>query len=254
MAGLDLRGRLTTGQPVFAAWVEVPAAAVVEALVGGGFEAAIFDMQHGGFDVSSATACIGAAALCGRPACARIPVGAFAAAARLLDAGAAAVIAPMIESDVEAAAFVEYTKYPPLGKRSWGPGRAVALTGLSDRDYFKAANDLHLSLAMIETRGALDKLDAILAVPGIDGVFVGPSDLSIGLSGGASVDPGSPDVEIALDRIAAAASAAGKWAGLFTFSGAQARRMVARGYHLVSIGTDRLLLRDAAREQLAAAR
>ena len=85
----------------------------------------------------------------------------------------------MINSVEDARLFVSFTKFPPLGERSWGPARALALTGLSPQDYFKQANDFSLIVAMIETREAIAAVDDILAVPGIDGVFVGPSDLSI---------------------------------------------------------------------------
>ncbi len=107
---------------------------------------------------------------------------------------------------------------------------------------------------MIETREALAALDGILAVPGIDGVFVGPSDLSIALANGGAVDPRGPAVEEALTKIVAAAKAAGKFVGLFCFDGAQARAARARGIAFTSISTDALLLRGAARAELEKAR
>ena len=245
---------LRGGQPVFAAWIETPAQASIEALLGAGFDTAVLDMQHGGFDMARATDGIAACALGGKPAIARIPVGDFATASRLLDAGAAAIVAPMIETVEQAKALVGFTKYPPLGERSWGPGRAKAFSGLGGSDYLNAANGLHLTLAMIETRAALAGLDGILAVEGIDGVFVGPSDLSIGLSRGAGVDPASSEVDAALSRVASQARAAGKIAGLFCFSGAQAKAMAARGFGLMTIATDLLLLQRGARVELDATR
>ena len=107
---------------------------------------------------------------------------------------------------------------------------------------------------MIETPAGLDAADAILAEPGIDGVFVGPSDLSIGLSHGARVDPRSADVDAALTKIAASAARAGKIAGLFSFDGATAKAMAQRGFRLISVSTDLLLMRQAARAELDAAR
>ena len=246
----SLRG----GRPVISAWISTPAPAVVEALLQGGFDTVVIDMQHGQYDETSAAAGVAAAALVGKPAIVRIPVEAFPSASRLLDAGAAAVIAPMINTVEDARRFASYCKYPPAGHRSWGPGRATTFTGLSGQDYLAAANGLQLCIAMIETAAALDALDDILAVPGIDGVFVGPSDLSIALSAGAAVDPFAVAVDAALDRIAAGTAAAGKFAGLFCFSGAQARSMVERGFGLVTIATDLMLLRQAAATETGAAR
>lgn len=248
----SLSAKLHAG-PVFAAWVVAPEPAVVEALLREPFDGAVLDMQHGGFDVGTAAAGIASCALTGKPALVRVPVGDFAMASRMLDAGAAAIVAPMINSAEEARRLVSFTKYPPQGERSWGPGRVTTLSGCDGPDYLRQANAAQLTLAMIETRAALDAVDAILAVDGIDGIFVGPSDLSIGLSGG-SLDPTSLEVEAALDLIAERAKLAGKLAGIFCFTGRQAKEMAARGFGLNTISTDLLLLRSAARAELAAAR
>lgn len=249
-----LSDALRSGTPVFAAWVSVPEPLIVETLLREGFDAAVLDMQHGGFDMASAAAGIAACALVGKPAIVRVPVDGFPAASRLLDAGAAAVVAPMINSAEDARRLAAFTKFPPLGERSWGPGRASAFTGLAGSDYLAEANGLHLTIAMIETVEALAAIDAILAVPGIDGVFVGPSDLSIALSRGAEVAPGSPAVDEALTRVEASARAAGKFAGLFCFTGRDAAAMATRGFALMTVATDLLLMREAARAELAAAR
>ena len=253
MPNAQLRiGRAFDGNAVLSAWVVTPAAGNVDALVGAGFDAVVLDMQHGGFDEASAAAGIAAAALLGKPAIVRVPVEAYPSASRLLDAGAAGIIAPMIGGALDAGRFADFCKYPPLGSRSWGPGRATILSGLSGTDYFEGANGSNLALAMIETRPALDALDEILAVEGIDGVFVGPSDLSVALTG--RLDPASSIVDEALTQIAERAQAAGKIAGMFCFTGMQARAMAARGYGLLTIATDALLLANAARTELAAAR
>ena len=156
------------------------------------------------------------------PVIGRIPVGEFALAARFLDLGATGVIAPMINSVEDARKLVSFTKFPPVGERSWGPARALALTGLSPQEYLKQANDFSLIVAMIETREAIAAVDDILAVPGIDGVFVGPSDLSITLSNGASFDPSGAEVDAAFKHVLARAKAAGKFCGAFAISPAKA--------------------------------
>jgi 4-hydroxy-2-oxoheptanedioate aldolase len=239
---------------VLSAWIGVNDAAVADALARESFDAVTLDMQHGGVDFVGAARSILAVALAGKPTIARVPVGDFAGASRLADAGAAAVIAPMINSAEDARRFAEFMKFPPLGRRSWGPRAALALTGLIGPAYLHSANAMTLAIAMIETREALEALDDILATPGIDGVFVGPSDLSIALNRGAVVDPHGADVEAALSRIAERAHAHGKFAGLFCLDGARAKAALARGFGLCSVSTDLILLRAAARLELAAAR
>src|SRR5271157_2957445 len=130
---------LAAEAPVFCAWVVMNEPAVAEALAREAFDAVVLDMQHGAFDFAGASRAILAVALADQPAIVRVPVGDFPLASRLLDAGAAGIIAPMINS-----------------------------------------------------RAALDALDDILAVEGVDGVFIGPADLSIALSNGAKLDPRGP--------------------------------------------------------------
>ena len=254
----DVLSRLVRGlderRGLFAAFVGVADAQVAETLGRAGFDLAILDMQHGAFDPITAAQAIAVLALGLTPAVVRIPVGEYQTASRLLDMGAAGIMAPMINTREDAERLVAYTKYPPGGERSWGPRRVLDLAGLDSASYFGRANALHRIWVMIETRAALDNLDAILAVDGIDGVYVGPSDLSVALTGGAGVNPTHPEVEAVLDRIAAAAHAVGKHAGLFTFSGRKAREMIARAFSFASIATDMLLLRAATESELADAR
>src|ERR1035441_2524121 len=132
----------------------------------------------------------------------RVPLADFAAASRALDCGAEAIIAPMINSESDARTFVAAAKYPPLGERSWGPYRAMALQGRSNAvDYLREANEGTLTLAMIETTAALANVDAIAATPGIDALFIGPYDLSTVLSGGKAQDVQAGEVERAIDQI-----------------------------------------------------
>lgn len=245
---------LSSGRGVLSAWIGANDAAIVDALAREAFDAVTLDMQHGGVDFVGATRAVTVVALAGKPAIVRVPVGDFATASRLADAGAAAVIAPMINSADDARRFAEFMKFPPLGQRSWGPRAALSLSGYVGPAYLHSANAITLAIAMIETREALDALDDILTTPGIDGVFVGPSDLSIGLSGGAIVDPHGPEVGAALSRVVDRATARGKFAGLFCIDGARAKTALARGFALCTVSTDLLLLRAAARGELAAAR
>ena len=153
-----------------------------------------FDVQHGLHDTRSVMEGIGAVALAGKPSLVRLPVGDNALASRVLDMGAEGVIAPMINTEAEAQALVAATKYPPVGERSWGPRRTMSLTGNDAQVHLETANARTFTFAMIETARALTALEDILAVSGIDGVFVGPSDLSVTLSTG-SVAPFSSAID-----------------------------------------------------------
>ena len=249
-----LAGRLAGHGQALCAWVTMSEPAVAEALAREAFDAVALDMQHGAIDFASAVRSILSVALAGKPTIARVPIGEFALASQLLDAGASGILAPMINSGDDARRLVEFVKFPPLGQRSWGPRTALALSGLSAPAYLKEANAISQAIAMIETRAALDALDDILSVEDLDGVYVGPSDLSIALSGGASVEPRSAAVMSEARRVVERAKAHGKYAAMFCFDGADARAMLALGYRLCTIGSDQALLRAAAQSELAAAR
>jgi 4-hydroxy-2-oxoheptanedioate aldolase len=245
---------LKADAPLFCAWVGMNEAAVAESLAREAFDAVVLDMQHGALDFPGASSAILSIALAGKPAIARTPVGEFALASRLLDAGAAGIIAPMINSAGDARKLVAFTKFLPLGERSWGPRAALPLSGLDGPKYLNAANGLTQTIAMIETRAALDALDDILGVAGIDGVFVGPSDLSIALNDGRSADPRGPSLMMEAGRIVARAKAHGKYAAMFCFDGNDARAMAGLGFRICTVSTDQSLLRGAARSELAVAR
>jgi 4-hydroxy-2-oxoheptanedioate aldolase len=161
------------------------------------------------------------------------------------------VIAPMINNVELARRFVAATKYPPLGERSWGPARAATLSGIADlKDYFRGANDMTLALAMIETREAIDNVGAIAGTDGIDGLFVGPFDLSVALSNGAVLDPFSKEVESALDVILDAAKTHKKIPGIFCANAEIALAAAKRGFRFVAIGSDLAYLRAGVAAQL----
>jgi 4-hydroxy-2-oxoheptanedioate aldolase len=233
-------------------WLTLPDPILAETMVSAGFRALVIDMQHGMITPRDALAIVAAIRARGGYALARVPVGGFETASRLLDWGAEAVVAPMIETAAEARAFAAFAKYPPLGSRSWGPTRALQLNGASAEAYRLAANDDTLALVMIETRPALANLDAILAVPGIDGVFLGPADLSIALSDGDSLDVDRSDNLAAIEKVALKTRAVGKIAGIYAASPAHARRYRAMGYHFANVSQDVALMIDAVRTAVAA--
>jgi len=246
--------RLRGGSPALAAWCGLPEPAVPALLAREAFDAVVLDTQHGAIDFAAALRAVPLVAAAGKPAVVRIPVGDFATASRFLDAGASGVIAPMINTIEDAQRFARFMKFPPVGERSWGPHGALALSGLQPATYFEAANSLSVAFAMVETRESLVIIDEILAVPGIDGIFIGPSDLSIALSAGRDMNPASAEVEKALDHALARTRAAGKLAAIYAASGERAAELARRGFHMVSIASDTALLRAGAQMALKAAR
>ena len=154
----------------------------------------MLDAQHGLWDTASLITGIGAVSHADATPVVRVPLNDFALVSRALDFGAEAIIAPMINDADDARRFAAAAKYPPLGERSWGPLRAMALQAprTAPVDYLREANDGTLTLAMIETATALGNVDAIAATPGIDALFVGPYDLATALSGGESAGHAGP--------------------------------------------------------------
>ena len=249
----SLARRLAAGETVVTAWCGLASPLVCETLAREGFSAVTIDQQHGLWDTAATVSAIAAIHHAGAAPIVRVPLAQFPTVSRVLDFGAEGVIAPLINTPADARAFVAAAKFPPLGERSWGPHRAMTLGGMSDpKAHLREANDLTVTLAMIETRTALDNLDAILATPGIDAIFVGPSDLSITLSGGSVLDPHSADVERALDRIVAAAQQADKVPGAYCQNAERAVALARRGFRFLAVGSDLLFLRAGTAEQVKA--
>jgi 4-hydroxy-2-oxoheptanedioate aldolase len=243
MPAPTLATALRSGATIVSAWVSLPEPLVAELVARSDFGAVTLDVQHGLHDTNSVMRSIGGIAFAGKPAIVRLAVEDFAMASRSLDFGAEAVIAPMINSVADARRLVAATKYPPLGERSWGPARAMTLFGVEDgNDYLLMANRQTLAIAMIETRTALGALDDILAVDGLDGVFLGPSDLSVTLSGGEKVAPTDSFIDAPIREIAGKAKAAGKIAGAYAVNGERVRFFREAGFQLITLASDQAYL------------
>jgi 4-hydroxy-2-oxoheptanedioate aldolase len=252
-AQFSLARRLRSGETVHTGWCPLPYPIVAETLGREGFPAVTIDQQHGLWDVAGTVTGIAAIRQSGAAPIVRIPVGAFAVASRVLDMGAEGVIAPMINTVEDAREFVAVAKYPPVGERSWGPQRAMTLGSVADmKTYLREANALTVTFAMIETRTALDNLDAIAATEGIDALFVGPSDLSIALTDGAEVEPHSAIVERELDRVVAAARKHNKVPGLYCVNAERALFAAKRGFRFLAVGSDLGFLRSGTAAQIKA--
>jgi 4-hydroxy-2-oxoheptanedioate aldolase len=241
----DFARRLRAGETVFVSWANLASPIVAETIVREGFPGVVIDVQHGLWDTATAFAAISAVHHAGGAPIVRVPLNDFGFVSRALDAGAEAIIAPMINTPTDARAFAAAAKFPPLGERSFGPMRAMQLQGRQPPvDYLRAANAGTLTLAMIETPTALANVADIAATPGIDALFIGPYDLSTSLSAGAAQDVTAPEVEEAIDTIRDAAIKAGKIPGIFCSTAARAKDMAARGFRFITVGNDLGFLRE----------
>ena len=231
--------RLAADDVIFTAWSGVPDPLTVEIVAAQGFDAITLDMQHGGHHEDSVLRSVPAVQHGGKHVVVRVPVGRFDMASRALDFGAEAVIAPMINSVEDARLFAESMKYPPIGGRSWGPTFAFGRLGGKDMNvWLKEMNGKVVSIAMIETRAALAVLDEILAMPGIDAIFLGPSDFSIAWSNGGTINSTLEDMMPAVADIAKRTRAAGKHAGIFAMDPTYAGRFVEMGYRFIALGNE----------------
>jgi 4-hydroxy-2-oxoheptanedioate aldolase len=239
-----LAARLRAGETVHSGWCGLPYPIIAEMIGRDGFPAVTIESQHGLWDLNGILNGIAAVRQGGAAPIVRVPFGDFATVSRVLDFGAEGIIAPMINTPQDARALAAAAKYPPIGERSWGPHRAMTFAGISDQSlYLREANDYVVTLAMIETRTALKNLDAIIDTPGIDGIFLGPSDLSIALSDGGQVDPMSADVDRELDRLVAAAQKAKKIPGAYCHTAERAVALRKRGFKFLAVMSDLSFLR-----------
>ena len=160
------------------AWLLGNSAYSAEVIANEAFDAVVVDMQHGIIDFQAAAELLQAISTKAPVPIARTPWNDPSPIMRLVDAGAYGIICPMVNNRAECEQFIAACRYPPLGERSYGPLRAMLYAG---EDYYQHANDTIATIAMIETAAALDDLDGIMSVDGLDAVYIGPSDLSIAL-------------------------------------------------------------------------
>jgi 4-hydroxy-2-oxoheptanedioate aldolase len=254
MTSPTLRSRLARGEKIFAGWMASAYPRMAEALGRAGFDAVILDLQHGEASFAEARDAITATHLAGKSACVRVGLEGYGDAARLYDVGAELAIVPMINSVEDARKLVDTLKYPPVGGRSWGGTRGLVLSGLDAESYRARANDEIIALAMIETRQAADAMEDILDVPGLDGVFVGPSDLSISLSRGEKLDHQLPESVAVMQKLLAAAKGRNKLTAIFCGGGEAAARNAALGFDILAVGSDWSFLTAGAQAALKVAR
>jgi len=238
------------GGAVINGWLHIPHSYSAEVISHVGFDSVTCDMQHGLIDYASAIGMLTAISTTATTPMVRVPALDAGLIGRVLDAGALGVICPMINSATEAEKLVDACRYAPLGSRSFGPNRAVFLGS----DYVQAANQMVVQFAMIETQQALDNLDSILSVDGLQGIYVGPADLSMSLGYAPKADPTDAPIIEALEHVVRRARDKGVIAGIHTGSAAGARKMIGKGYQFVSLPNDRIMLETMARKMLGEVR
>lgn len=238
MAVPSLREALSSGEPLYSSWLGFAGVSQASVITRAPFGAFTVDMQHGLMDFGEAVSLVQIALAQGKPPIVRVPLEGWGIAGRFLDVGAQGIIMPMVNTPEDARRLVAATKYPPVGSRSWGSYAATTISGMSPSDYLQKANGIVMAFAMVETRQALDAVDEICSTPGLDGVFVGPSDLSISLSNGKSNDTQVDETQEAIAAIAAAAKRVKIVSGIYCASMALARKYAGLGYRYFPVGSD----------------
>lgn len=231
----DVKHALRSGGRAVNAWCSIASSYTAEVIAHLGFDTVTIDLQHGTADYASAFTMLQAISTSPAMPMVRVPWNDPAILMRVLDAGAMGVICPMVNTAEDARAFVGACHYPPQGFRSFGPNRAVQYAG---SDYWHSANHEVLLLAMIETRQGVENLDAILSIEGLDGIYVGPGDLSLAYGAQPTMRPTDPDVVTAIDRIVDRTVAAGLVPAIHTDGPETAKARFAQGFRLVTLQSD----------------
>ena len=229
-------------------WLAIPNGFSAETMAHQGWDTLTIDLQHGVVDYQAMVGMLQAISTTATVPIVRVPWLEPGILMKSLDAGAYGVICPMINTREEAQKLVAYTHYAPRGIRSFGPVRALLYGGA---DYPQHANDTIVAFAMIETAQALENLDAILSVEGLDAIYIGPSDLSISLGCAPAMDDLAPKVAEAVDHILARAKAHGVVAAIHNAGPESAMSRIAKGFQLVTVSSDARLMAAGAQQVMA---
>ena len=232
------RGRLTAREPLYGAWSSIPSPLSVRLLAAAGVNYVVLDLQHGGATEHDLPGLTSAIRLAGATPIGRVRHAHPADIGRALDLGCEGVIVPNVNSAAQAREAVGACRYPPVGYRSGGG----AMTGAGEP----------FCIIMVESTEALADLEATLAEDGVDGIYVGPRDLSYSL--GCELDPDDPVLGPALERIRTACAAAGKPVGIHASDGPTGRRYRGDGCSLITVVSDALAVSRGAAAELTAAR
>jgi len=224
------------GKPVINGWLQIPSSFSAEVMSHQGWDSLTIDMQHGLIDYPNALQMLQSISTTDVVPMARVNWNEPGQIMKILDAGAYGVICPMVSNREQAENFVQACQYPPKGYRSYGPTRASLYAG---SDYASHANDEILKLAMIETSEALQKLDEIMSTPDLDGIYIGPADLSLAIGEKPAFDnvEGTPTFE-KIVNILKHAKKNNIFSGIHNQTPEYAQKMLDLGFNLVTIGSD----------------
>lgn len=245
---MHLRPRLQQPSTLFNILQVTPSPWVSEWLGRFGLESITLDLQHGMIEGKDMLGMVQGMKAGGAIPLARLAWNRPELIMKALDYGVEGLICPMIDNATDAAAFVRAAKYPPLGNRSFGPFRAELQT---EGNYFDSANQETLCFAMIETAAAAKDLANIAATPGLDGLYVGPFDLSVSMGLERKADFSDPALLAVIDEVLALTKQHSLFSGVFTITHKDAHLMEARGFDLVSCGTDNLVFQAGMKEWIA---
>ncbi|MDJ0956705.1 MAG: HpcH/HpaI aldolase/citrate lyase family protein [Arenicellales bacterium] len=220
-------------------WSQLVTPIATEVVIGAGFDFLVVDAEHAPNDVTTVITQLQIIDPSPASAVVRVPWNDMVLIKRYLDIGAQSLLIPFVESAEEATKAVSYTRYPPNGVRGVATCHRANRFGHVD-DYLAKASEEICVLVQVETAKALENLEAIAAVDGVDGVFIGPSDLAASM--GHLGNPGHPDLQAAFSEVPARLAASGKPAGILMLSEDLARRYIELGFTWVAVGSDLALL------------
>ena len=252
MANNKIKQIWQSGGAAVNGWLAIPDGFAAETMAQAGWDSVTVDLQHGVQDYMSMVRCFQAMQVHPVVPMVRVPWNEPGIIGKVLDAGAYGVICPMVNTVEEAKAFVSYCQYPPKGTRSNGPIRA-GIYGVST-GYQKTANEDTIRLPMMETAEAVANMEAILDVPGVDGVYIGPSDLGFSMGLVPILDREEPEILAIYEKIVRETGKRGQAAGVHCGSAAYAKRAIDMGFKLVTVNNDSGLLVTAAKAAVAQAR
>jgi 4-hydroxy-2-oxoheptanedioate aldolase len=240
-----LKERWAAGTPTVNGWLSIGSPFTAEIMACQGYDSVTIDLQHGALDFANALVMLQAMRGTGVTPLVRVPWNEPGIIMKVLDAGAQGIICPMVNTAEEAARFVGYLKYPPEGQRSSGPTRATFAYG----SYGLEANNEIVSLAMVETQESVENLEEIAATPGLTGIYIGPSDLTLGTQRG-RLPPGfdreEPEMITIIRHVLAVCKANNLRACLHCGTAEYAARAIGWGFNMTTVSGDTRLLSSAA--------
>ncbi|MEM0994060.1 MAG: aldolase/citrate lyase family protein [Bacteroidota bacterium] len=226
-------------------WLHIPNTWTAEVMANAGWDAVTVDMQHGLHSVETAMQMLQAIGTTDAVPLARANWNEPGGIMRLLDSGAYGIICPVVNNRVECEKFVGACKYPPLGYRSFGPTRPRLSAGL---DYGDFANDAVLAIAMVETKEAVDNIEEIVTVEGLDGIFIGSGDLRLSLTGSIKKTADQQLFDEAIAKILSTCEKHQIVAGIWVASVEDAQSMMAMGFRFIALKSDSMMLVECSKQ------